>query len=206
MKKIVFQTLKMRNDMTKEFYPASNNKTLEYAKKLYFPINGVLANNLKADDEVKVLLISKKNEAGKANAKIFEDELNALNTVGAKIEYNIIDSEFVETKNTFEDLFEDLMDELVYDAELYADITYGSKTSPLIIIEVMKFAEKFFNCNVCVIAYTKVEFDVNNNVIPESRCFYDVTSLYFFSDFREVIECSSGENAKDTIKALFHRV
>ena len=57
MKKIVFVSLMMADKMEKRHYPVDGNKFIEYPGKVYYAINAILAQTLKSDDEVKILLL-----------------------------------------------------------------------------------------------------------------------------------------------------
>ena len=121
MKKIVFVTLMMADDMHKRHYPVDGNSFIEYSGEVYYAINTVLAKTLQKDNDVKVILIETKagDKAGSKNAQLFMNELNELNTCGASITYEVIPSSFVENKDGFKDLYKKLLKALENDAELY---------------------------------------------------------------------------------------
>lgn len=204
MTKIVFVTLMMADDMHKKHYSVDDNSLIEYSGETYYAINSVLVQTLKKDDEVKVVLIETLagDKAGKKNAQLFMDELNELNKCGAQISYNIIPSEFVETKAKYKELYKKLVSNLKQDAELYADITFGVKTLPILILNAMQFGEKFFDCSIGNVIYLKTEFK-DGKIVEGSQCIYDITSLYMLSTFTNTIECSSGERAIAALDALF---
>ena len=204
MTKIVFVTLMMADDMHKRHYSVDDNSLIEYSGETYYAVNSVLAQTLKKDDEVKVVLIETLagDKAGKKNAQLFMDELNELNKCGAQISYNIIPSEFVETKAKYKELYKKLVSNLKQDAELYADITFGVKTLPILILNAMQFGEKFFDCSIGNVIYLKTEFK-DGKIVEGSQCIYDITSLYMLSTFTNTIECSSGERAIAALDALF---
>lgn len=204
MTKIVFVTLMMADDMHKRHYSVDDNSLIEYSGETYYAINSVLAQTLKKDDEVKVVLIETLagDKAGKKNAQLFMDELNELNKCGAQISYNIIPSEFVETKAKYKELYKKLVSNLKQEAELYADITFGVKTLPILILNAMQFGEKFFDCSIGNVIYLKTEFK-DGKIVEGSQCIYDITSLYMLSTFTNTIECSSGERAIAALDALF---
>ena len=73
MKKILFVTLPLRKDLKKCVYPVNGNSFLEIKEPIYFAATCALANLLKADDEVKVILLKTEggDNAGDENAKLF---------------------------------------------------------------------------------------------------------------------------------------
>lgn len=203
MKKTVFVSLMMADDMHKRHFPVDGNSFIEYPGETYYAINSVLAQTISADDEIKVVLIQTKggDNAGSKNASLFMDELNSLNTCGASIKYEIIPSNFVETKEKFKELYKNLIKNLENESELYADVTFGPKSLPLMIFAAMQFGEKFFDCSIGNVIYLKAEFK-NNEFVEGSQMIYDYTPLYMLNSFTNTIECSSGEKAVSAVEAL----
>ena len=107
MKKIVFVDIPMKemSERDAQCYSETGNAGCSYTGKVIFPINAVLAEKLKSGDQVKVVMlktISEKGNSGK-NAGLFQQELDEINgKIGAKISYETIDSEFIETKKNHE--------------------------------------------------------------------------------------------------------
>lgn len=204
MKKTVFVSLMMADNMQKRHYPVDGNSFIEYPGEVYYAINAVLAQTISAEDEIKVVLIQTKggDDAGSKNATLFMDELNALNTCGASIKYEVIPSVFVETKDKFKDLYKSLIKNLENGTELYADVTFGPKSLPLMIFAAMQFGEKFFDCSIGNVIYLKAEFK-NNQLFEGSQMIYDYTPLYMLNSFTNTIECSSGDKAVAAVEALF---
>ena len=204
MNKIVFVTLMMADDMHKRHFPVDGNSLIEYSGETYYAINSVLAQTLKSEDNVKVILLETNagDKAGEKNAQLFKDELNELNKCGASISYEIITSEFVNSKSKYKELYKQLVSSFIEEAELYADITFGVKTLPILILNALQFGEKFFDCSIGNVIYLKSEFK-EGKVIEGSQCIYDITPLYMLGSFTNNIECSSGDRAIAALDALF---
>ena len=204
MKKIVFVTLMMADDMHKRHFPVDGNSFIEYPGETYYAINSVLAQTMKSDDEIKFVLIQTRggDNAGPQNIVRFMDEIESLNTCGANLSYEVIASEFVENKDKFKTLYTKLIKTLESEAELYADITFGPKSLPLLVFSTMQFGEKFFDCSVGNVIYLKGEFK-NNQFVEGSQMIYDFTPLYMLNSFTSTIESSSGETAIAAVEALF---
>ena len=149
--KIVFTTLPMKKQLNQFCYTVDGNSSIAYDKEVIFPINSVLARTLKKDEKVKVVLLKKQDIEGNSdiNAGEFMRELNQINrTIGASVEYKMIDLPFIETKDTHEYALRKMIDELAENAEIYCDITFGPKPLPIVVFSVLNFAEKFFNCKI----------------------------------------------------------
>lgn len=204
MKKTVFVTLMMADDMHKRHYPVDGNSFIEYDGEVFYAINAVLAKAMKREDDIKVILLETKagDKAGNKNAQLFMDELNGLNSCGASITYQVIPSDFIESKDKFKELYKKLIKTLENEAELYADITFGPKSLPLLIFAAMQFGEKFFDCSVGNVIYLKTEFK-NGKVDEDSQKICDYTPLYMLNSFTSTIESATGEKAVAAVEALF---
>ncbi len=204
MKKIIFATLPLKGGLEKRRYPVDGNALIECEEPIYFAVNSAVASSLKKDDEVKVILLETKGgeNAGSENAKIFIDELNSFNKVGAKIIKEIIPNPFDPSKTNFQFMFKTLIKELEQGAEIYADVTYGPKPLAFLLITAIQFAEKFFDCQVGNIVYSKVEF-IGGKIKEGSEMIYDITPLYLLNSFTNTIESSTGEKAIKAVESLF---
>lgn len=208
MKKIIFVSLMMADKMEKKHYPVDGNVLIEYPGQVYYAINAVLAKTLKANDEVKVLLLETKagEQAGEKNAKLFEEELNEINrsnNINAKIEYEIISSDFIVSKDKYNSLFMKLISFFKGEEELYADITFGPKSLPLVIFSALQFGEKFYDCSVGNIIYLKTEFGEENKIKSDSQMICDYTPLYQLNSFITTMQSTSGDKAKKAFEILF---
>lgn len=204
MDKVIFVTLMMADKMEKRHFPVENDSLTEYSGKTYYAINSVLSNSIEKGDNIKVVLLETNAgaQAGKKNAQLFIDELNSFNTAGANISYEIITSEFINDKAKYKELYKKLVSNFTEGAELYADITFGIKTLPILILNAMQFGEKFFDCTIGNVIYLKTEFK-DGVIVDGSQCIFDLTPLYMLSTFTNNIECSSGERAIAALDALF---
>ncbi len=206
MKKIVFVSLMMADKMNKRKYPVEGNSLIEYQGELYYAINSVLAKTLQDGDDITVVLIETKagDKAGSENAKKFMEELDEIKRnsgTNAAIDYVIIPSEFITSREKLNSLYLKLIEKLQYGAELYADITFGPKILPLMIFNVMQFGEKFFDCSIGNVIYLKAEFR-NNEIVEGTQLICDYTPVYLLNSFTSTIETSSGEKAIEAVKVL----
>ena len=204
MKKIVFVTLPLKGRLEKRIYPVDGNALIEIKEPICFAATSALASTLKIDDEVKVILLKTEGgeNAGDENAELFKEELNHFNTVGAKISYETLANAFDPSKTNFQFTFKALIKKLEEGAEIYADITYGPKPLAFLLFTVCQFAEKFFDCSIGNIVYSKVEFQ-NGKIVDGSEMIYDITPLYLMNSLTNMIEAPSSERAIRTVEALF---
>ena len=205
--KIVFSNLPMKKQLNQFRYTVAGNSNIEYDGEVIFPVNSVLARVLKKGEAVKVVLLKKLDVEGNSdiNAGEFMRELNQINRkIGAEIEYKMIDLPFVETKDTHEQALRKMVDELVENAEIFCDITYGPKPLPIVVFSVLNFAEKFYHCKIENIVYGKVDFVTKEDgtTYPCNPELFDVTPLYYLNAFTNTIECKSAEEATRMLHSL----
>ncbi|MBR6200069.1 MAG: hypothetical protein IKQ61_07410 [Spirochaetales bacterium] len=209
MKKIVFCCLSMksRTELSPQNYSNTGNAECGYNKAVIYPINAILAEKLHKGDEVKVVLIksnpidNNKKDSSNENINIYKEELNGINAnIGAKIDYEVIESDFKETKENHETRYREMLAQIEQNCELFVDMTYGPRLIPMILMCVLNFAEKFFNADIRSIIYGKVEFVNGKAINPE---LYDVTSLYYLNNLTNVMTADSGEDALEALDEFF---
>ena len=206
MKKIVFVSLMMADDMKKRQYPVDGNALIEYQEEVYYAINAVLAKTMKTGDNIKIILVETKagDKAGIINAQKFKNELDQINNkmnINATITYESVPSDFIVSRDKLNDLYLKLIKELDYDAQLFADISFGPKTLTLLIMAAMQFGEKFFNCSIGNVIYLKAEFKAHE-LVEGTQLICDCTSLYLLNSFTNTIEAASGEIATKSVEVL----
>lgn len=209
MKKIVFTNLPMKKKLKAFKYFVDGNTDIDYDGEVIFPINAVLAKSMTKNDVITVVLIKKLDLEGNGdvNAGAFMKELNTINrNVGADINYRIIDTPFEEHRDTHEKLLREMIEEVKEKSLIYADITYGPKSLPIIVFSVLNFAEKFFNCEIRNIVYGKVDFITKENgeSEPSNPILCDMTPLYYLNSVTNSMECKTGQDAKRILDNLLN--
>ncbi len=202
--KIVFTSMPMKKDLHAMKYPVPGNTDLEFDGEVIFPVNAVLARDLKEGEKVFVVMLMNKSGSSEENANKLKAELDKINSaIKADIQYIKVEEEYEETKDIHESRFRQLIAYLEEGAEIITDITYGQKTLPLVLFSVMNFAEKFFDCDIKYIVYGKVEFDKGNNLIEGSQKIYDLTSLYYLNALTSAMEAPDGKAAIKILDRFF---
>jgi len=197
----------MRAGIFPQKYASSDPKFLPSSEQSYmYPINSFLSQTVKSDDELKVILIIKKDgqDFWKNNVEIFKNEMNKIvEDTGAKVEYSpYIESDFNQEKATHERLIKDLVEQIDLNSHIMVDITYGSKDLPIIMFTVLNFAEKFLKCEVDNMLYGQASFDKNNKVIPDSMKLCDMIPLYYLNSVVDIIQCDDPAKAKEMLMSL----
>lgn len=210
MKKIIFINIPMKElpEKNKISYAHSGNTNYHYSEKVYYPITTVMADKIRQDDEIKVVSIKTKteNDDTDTNERKLQSELKVIADIKrAHIQYECIEAPFVETHKNNEIRLQKLLQSMEQDAEIYADITFGQKSLPMLLMCALNFAEKFFNANIRNIIYGKVEFakDTEGNPILTNPELYDVTSLYYLNNLVGAMKASSGFEALKNLEQFF---
>lgn len=202
MKKIVICNIPMREHRTKNVF-VSDDRSLPVSSEGYcYPVISFLSQTMKPDDDIKAILLVKKDGNGfyKQNTREFMEEIEqANNAIGAKIEYCVLDTDFEQNKEVHEQLMGKIVDEMEVGSHVLADITYGPKDLPIIIFSVLEFAEKFLECDIDRIVYGKADF-VGNQIAKATIC--DMTSLYLLSSVTNTIKCEDPDRARQMLKSL----
>jgi hypothetical protein len=201
MKKVVICNIPMKEQVDKVLY-VSDDKSLPVAdRKVRYPICAFLQKTLKSDDELKVILLVKKDKYAhyKKNTEVFLDELKEANTTGAVINFIVIDTDFVQSQAVHEQLMGQIVDEIETGSHILVDTTFGPKDLPIVVFAALNFAEKFLDCTVDNIIYGQASF-VNGKPVDTKIC--DMIPLYCLSSISNTIHCNNPENARTMLKSL----
>ncbi len=201
MKKIVICNIPMKEKVDQTVY-VSDDKSLPVADwRVRYPISAFLKETLKADDELKVILLIKKDKYAhyKKNTEDFLAEITEANEAGAVISHTIVDTDFEESKAVHEHLMGKIVDEIETGSHILVDTTYGPKDLPIIIFAALNFAEKFLDCTIDNIIYGQASF-VNGQAVDTKIC--DMIPLYCLSSITNTIHCDDSENARTMLKNL----
>ena len=181
----------------------SDDKSIPSADRaVRYPVNAFLEETLKPSDELKIILLVKQDPHGshEHNIGLFKEELaNANVSIGAKVSYSVIDTDFSQSKSVHEHLMGRLVDEFDIGAHVIADTTYGPKDLPIVIFTALNFAEKFLKCEIDNIIYGQASF-VDGHAVDTKLC--DMIPLYYLGSITNTIHCIEPEKAKSMLKAL----
>ena len=201
MKKVIICNIPMKKDVDQTVYVSEDKSLPVTDRPVRYSINAFLEKTLKADDEVKVLMLAKKDEYScyEQNVQYFIDELNNANFIGAKIEFKTIDTAFSQERSVHEQLMSRIVDEVEPETHVLADITYGSKDMAIVVFTALGFAERFLGCDIDNIVYGQANF-VDGKAVNTKIC--DMIPLYALSSATNVIRCVEPEKAKQMLKTL----
>ena len=202
MKKILIYNIPMQVKQRCVYENGVRNVELS-SEAFYFPINAYLAKNLTAEDDLKVILLVKRDglEREIAAEELCKQELNQINeTIGAHLEYKTISTKFEQTKKVYDQLFSALVDEIEDESTILWDITFGPKDEPLVVFSALNFAEKFLDCEIEHIFYAQAIFDENNKIINTKLVTMD--SLFKLQSLVNEVKSNDPQKARHLLKLL----
>ena len=110
---------------------------------------------------------------------------------------------FKETSDIVQSRFRQIVGTLENECEIYADITYKTKTLTPVIFYALGFAEKFFDADIKNIVYGKAVFDKEKKAIPGASEIFDVTALYYLNSLTNIMSAPDGKTALERLDKFF---
>ena len=209
MKKIIFSFVPMKklgeNNLLD--YGDTGNIKSQCHQKVRFGLNAALCDEIAEDDEVKIVLIKtvtgkeELNKNADENIENFKSEFEKI--YKRKCQPEILEASFSETKKDLETVYRALLGQLEEGAEIYADTTFGPRLNLMIIMNVLNFAERFFDSDIRMILNTKVLFDKENKPIEGTQELFDVSPFYYLNNLTNSMQAEDGEAALKTLDAFF---
>ena len=164
-----------------------------------FPITPILADTARAGDTVKVIAVRQKNSPHSENLAALRRELDSLN-----LPYTLVDLTTPETQQRDDllTLFETLTDAMESDACYYADATFGTKTSPLVLSSALHYAQKILDdTEVCGIYYRELTREQGQ---VKTACQYDISALFALDSLVDLAASEDMRDKKKFIKMMLH--
>ena len=189
MKKIFFVSISMLpvDKLVPVYYGFEGEETAAEYKSCY-PSIPLMERNIAKGDEVKIVAVrtDDDNERTAANFAVFEKELTALSQ---KMGITLAVSETVtvphnENKAKLVSLLKALSAAFVPDAEVYMDVTYGTKVTSIELFTSLVYGAKVKNCDIKSVVYGKFNHGENaeQGTIFDIRCLYDIANLIYAAD------------------------
>ena len=155
-----------------------------------FPGIIMLENNILGNEDVEIVTIRTKGaKYTEANYQLFKNELEELSDrlerkQALKIDKEI-EIEYSENRDKQLQLFKSLCACYEEGADVYMDITYGTKVTTSCMFSTLTYAEKIAKCNIKGVYYGKFPFGTDAVVgdLYDVRCMYELAMLANTADF-----------------------
>ena len=153
------------------------NPVLECTEEVSFPVLVLMKNTVAKGEKIHITTVKQEHANCDINKNTFMSELEALkNEVGFEYELETILTPFSETIDAHLDLFGKLIGYVHDDDMIYADITFGTKPIPMLILMTLTYAYKFKkNASVENIVYGQYNHDTDVSSL------YDVSALFYMN-------------------------
>ena len=201
MKKTIICNIPMKENPDRNVQELTIKSLPASDRAVIYPINAHLEETLKADDELKIILLVKNDEKGyyKENIEAFKAEFEAVNKVNAKAEYKILETAFSEEQQVHEQLMCDIVDEIEPETYVLTDITYGPKDLPIIVFATLAFIEKHLGCDIEHVIYGQGAFE-NGKAVSSKIC--DLVALLYMVTVTSTIRPTNPETSKKLLKSM----
>lgn len=204
MKKTIICSVPMKKSVERVVYVSNDRAVPASDRAVHYPVNTFLAETMQPSDELKVILLVKKDEYShhEQNIALFKEEIAQINErVGNnnEITYIIIESDFSQTISVHEQLMGEIIENLEVGEHIIVDTTYGSKDVPVVIFTALNFAEKFLDCKIDNILYGLAKFR-DNRVVEAELC--DMIPLYSLGSVTNTIHNVDPQKAKEMLRML----
>lgn len=202
MRKTVICNITMKEKTDKCKYRTTDLSLPVSAREVVYPVSAFLEKTLTKDDEIKAVMLVKKDPNGnyQKNAAEFVEEILAINeSIGAKIDFKTVETSFSEEQTVHEELLSKIVDEIDDKTHIIADITYGPKDLPIVLFSAMNFAEKFLECEIENIIYGQAVFKDGK---PTDTKICDMVPLYYLNSVTNTIRSEDSTRARQMLKSL----
>lgn len=210
MKKIYFTMAPMDNNFKvspKQINPVECDITPD-DKEYYYGITPVIKSTID-NDQAKLVIIQQSRNEKSENRQLLLQELNDLH-LGDQLEVKTILVEENQKNNTLLNLFEAIINETEENAEYYADVTFGPKSFPIILLVAMNYVTKVYN-NVEIMGLYYLEVLRNENEEHDETKVNPIvkSNLYEMSVFvslNSIIEILTSTGTSQKKENLIHHI
>ena len=200
MKKIIICSIPMKEDPRKCRYPSDIRSLPTSDKEVMCPINAYLETISTPDDEFKLILLVKNDGKPHSanNLKTFMEEFCAA-TGKTDITPIVIETEFKQGQDVYEQLMGKIVDVIDADSYVLADVTYGPKDIPVAVFAALAFAKNHLRCDIEHVIYGQAHFEKG---IPGNTGICDMVALLYMVTITSTIRSNDPQNAKELLKTL----
>ena len=179
----------------KRMYTAGDRLLKLSENAVRYPISSYLTRNMTSRDDIKIVLITKKNNYSEKNITDVKNEIKEINKdINANVEikevYELTDSSLLlrTTLNT-------ILEEIDEDCLLYADLTFADQTDMMLAMSAISIAEKQLGAIIEKIMY-------GSATGTDTGVAKDITSFYLLQTIAGGICRENTDEARQVLKEL----
>lgn len=204
MRKIVICNVAMRESVEPLVYSPDDETMLISNLPVTYPILSCIEGLISPEDSVKIVLLCKcdPNQNYVRNIERFKKEfMERCGNIVDMPEYIVLNTDFDEGKIATEKMLSKIVAECEDNAEIISDITYGSKTMPVVLLAALSFAVKHLACKVQHVFYGQVYFQNNK---PTNPRLCDLSYLIYLNSLIYTLRCDSSDKARKALEMLLN--
>jgi hypothetical protein len=208
MKKVFVTAVAQQFKFTPALYQ-TDNAELKSNREEHYPIFNALENTIEPDDDIEFIIIKLPCEKLDENFMVLKERVAEFEAAHkTTITLTTIERGLEETENEHIILFNALTDALPKNCDIYADITYGTKPTPMIVFAALRFVSAVRpNTDVRLIVYGQIEKwkkDETGDNVPYIAHIYDITRLLRIISITENLTQLGGSDVEGAVKMLLN--
>ena len=204
MRKILICNVAMRESVEPLIY-TPDDETMHISNcPVTYPILSCIESLISPGDNVKIVLLCKcyPNRNYVRNIERFKKEFIEQCRGNVDMpEFKVLNTDFDEGKIATEKMLSKIVAECEDEAEIISDITYGSKTMPVVLLAALSFAVKHLACKVQHVFYGQVYFQ---NDKPTNPRLCDLSYLIYLNSLIYTLRCDSSDKARKALEMLLN--
>lgn len=202
MKKTIICNITLQETLSPLPYRGQDASLPDSEAAVVYPVNAFLSQTLAQEDELKLVLLCKKDEEGRAQKNIaaFKSEFSAL--CGGKyrsVDYQIVEIPFSEQTEFHAGIIRKITAECKENSTIISDITYGTKDLPIVVFAALAFAIQHLHCVVEHILYRQVFFRDGK---PTEPVLCNMAPLLSLTSLIYTLNCDSPQSARKMLDIL----
>ena len=201
--KTIITAIPLREDIRRVIYHGADRSLPASDIETEFPIIAFL-DAVKADSDgydVIMLLKTSGYDSSRKNQKKFREQMKAIaERKGVDVTFHEIVTEFSENIDVHQGLMNEIVKLLPDGSTIIADITYGPKDMPMVVLSAIKFAERFLSCTAEHIIYGQGYFTSDNRFV-EARL-TDMLPLKALDSLIQSIPVSDSKTARELLNNI----
>lgn len=204
-KKVFITVVAEQRTFNAYHYISNSNDSIRYEGKTEYPIFNVIANNVADQAEVEIIAIKFEGVLFDKNYQVLKRniaEFEASHKI--KIKLTTIERGIKETEVEHVELFKVLLEKISDNCDIFADITYGTKPTPIIIFAALNYSDKLKkNVEIKNIVYGKIVWGDKEKNENDAAFIYDVKKLFYMNSIVDNIASAGEDNAEEAVNMLF---
>ncbi len=189
-------------------YEAKDSRELQVDHPVRFPLLLLLEAYAKPEDEVRLVLTYNSEEDREVIEALREDVRELQRTVGFRCnvdspeDFRLVEQAFEQHLTYQKKLFVRLLDEFDDVDEIYADISFGNKPTPIIVTRLLDYFQRTRPLRVGHIIYANVFLHEAEEGETATGYVYDVTGLIRLSNIIQLVAASGTDTPDDMLRQL----